>query len=353
MWQNSVRACVRARAHVCVRACVRVTALPVLSAVIQLEFLPLHPSPAVFLQMSFYVFTFSPGFHLPLSPLSTCRSAHLDHVCVCMCVCVWCLSALGVCTLLCRTSRRDQPVSPTKSLSNSPLSFCMPLLFCASHSGHLQVAVEVKTGHQNGEGGERRGKWGWGRVTEDERCGSPPDEQPASQCLCVCLCEYVRKCLALVCIPQAPRWLDEERSEVWGGSTKMPLQWRSTNAGNSSAAAAGTLPRRLLLSPPLHLLSLLFSLPAQTQQLHGKLENLPVRKGRVLCAPLHLWGEKFLPPNCGDGTPQRCASSGPGWGEEKIWVLWHPFALFSHKGDPDLWRGLQERRETSGTGMQV
>ncbi|TNN52723.1 hypothetical protein EYF80_037103 [Liparis tanakae] len=79
----------------------------------------------------------------------------------------------------------------------------------------------------------------------------------------------------------APCQSDEERSEKGGRkSDEMPLQRRSTNTGNTSAAAAVTPPRHLLLSPPLHLLCLLHPLPARGQearQIHGKLQNLTGR----------------------------------------------------------------------------
>lgn len=70
-----------------------VTVLPARPAFIQLELPLLHRPSGCFppktkkQKQRLYFPFFSPGSHLPLSPLGTCRSTHLDRVSLCMCVC--------------------------------------------------------------------------------------------------------------------------------------------------------------------------------------------------------------------------------------------------------------------------
>lgn len=149
-----------------------------------------------FLKASPFAFTCSSP--APLSPLSTCRSPHLDHVFqreqesvsssvpprVCACVGV-CKAAFDIHTLSWRTSQRDgkcRCVSffpPKKKLSGHSAP---RLLSCVHyiHKWSWRWRQGIKTGLER-------------KVTEGERrkgrCGSPGTAAGVWACMCVCVCE--------------------------------------------------------------------------------------------------------------------------------------------------------------------
>lgn len=183
-----------------------VTVLPARPAFIQLELPLLHRPSGCFppktkkQKQRLYFPFFSPGSHLPLSPLGTCRSTHLDRVSLYVCVCEreselsvtvfgsfsGCARSPGglhnvtasVCDL---PPRCLHPLSPSVCLSQGD--------FTSGHEGEDRTSECV---------GGRRGRRG---VTEEERCGSPlTRSQPACVVLCCVWCVFVCMCARTRCV---------------------------------------------------------------------------------------------------------------------------------------------------------